>query len=70
MLRVIVSLILASCRARGSAIAVRRILVISPESSLHARKAVLVFARAKMCGHLPLVCSTKRPPGKPHASFP
>ena len=35
-------------------IAVRRILVISPESSLHARRAVLVFARAKMCGHLPL----------------
>ena len=46
------SLILASCRARGSAIAVRRILVISPKSSLHARKAVLVFARAKICGHI------------------
>ena len=68
--RMIVSLILAPCRARGSATAVRRILVISPESSLHARKAVLVFARAQMCGHLPLVCSNKRPPGKPQASFP
>ena len=69
MHRVIVSLILASYRARGSAIVVRRILVISPKSSLHARKAVLVFPRAKMCGHLSLVCSTKRPLGKPHASF-
>ena len=68
--RVIVSLILASCRARGSAIAVRRILVISPESSLHARKAILVFARAKMCGHLPLVYSTECPLGKPQASSP
>ena len=68
--RMIVSLILAPCRARGSAIAVRRILVISPESSLHARKAVLVFARAKMCGHLPLVYSTKCPLGKPQASSP
>ena len=29
--------------------------MISPESSLHAHKAVLVFARARMCGHLPLV---------------
>ena len=70
MHRAIVSLILASCRARGSAIAVRRILVISPESSLHAHKAVLVFARAKMCGHVPLVCSTKCPLGKPQASSP
>ena len=70
MHRVIVSLILASYRARGSAIAVRRILVISPESSLHARKAVLVFARAKMCGHLPLVYSTECPLGKPQASSP
>jgi hypothetical protein len=68
--RVIVSLILASCRARGSAIAVRRILVISPESSLHARKAILVFARAKMCGHLSLVYSAECPLGKPHASSP
>ena len=70
MHRVIVSLILAPCRARGSATVVRRILVISPESSLHARRAVLVFARAKMCGHLPLVCSIKCSSGKPHASFP
>ena len=53
--RVIVSLILAPRWARRPAIAVRRILVISPESSLHAHKAVLVFARARMCGHLPLV---------------
>ena len=68
--RVIVSLILAPCRARGSATAVRRILVISPESSLHDRRAVLVFARAKMCGHLPLVRSIKCPSGKPHISFP
>ena len=68
--RVIVSLILVPCRARGSVIAVRRILVISPESSLHARRAVLVFARAKMCGHLSLICSIKCPSGKPQASFP
>ena len=67
---VIVSLILAPCRARGSAIAARKILVISPESSLHARKAILVFARIKMCGHLPLVYSTECPLGKPHASSP
>jgi len=40
---VIVSLILALRWARRPAIAVRRILVISPESSLHAHKAVLVF---------------------------
>ena len=70
MHRVIVSLILASCRARGSAIAVRRILVMSPKSSLHARKAILVLVRAKMCGHLPLVYSTKCPLGKPQASSP
>jgi len=57
--RVIVSLILAPCRARGSATAVRRILVTSPEFSHHDHRAVLVFARAKMCGHLPLVCFIK-----------
>jgi len=68
--RVIVSLILAPCRARGSATAVRRILVILPESSLLNRRAVLVFARAKMCGHLPLVCFIKCPSGKPQTSFP
>ena len=68
--RVIVSLILAPCRARGSTTAIRRILVISPESSLHARRAVLVFVRAKMCGHLPLVYSTECPLGKPQASSP
>ena len=70
MHRVIVSLILAPYRARGLATAVRRILVISPEFSLHARRAILVFAKAKMCGHLPLVCSIKCPLGKPQASFP
>ena len=53
--RVIVSLILAPCWARRPSIVVRGILVISPEYSLHAHKAVLVFARARMCGHLPLV---------------
>ena len=66
---VIVSPILAPCRARESATAVRRILVISPGSSLHARRAVLVFARAKMRGHLLLVCSIECPSGKPQASF-
>jgi len=40
--RVIVSLILAPHWARRPAITVRRILVISPESSLHAHKAILV----------------------------
>ena len=54
MHRVIVSLILVSYRARGSAIAVRRILVISPESSLHACEAVLVFASAKCMDTFPL----------------
>ena len=67
--RVIVSPILAPCRARESATMVRRILVISPGSSLHARRAVLVFAKAKMRGYFPLVCSIKCPPGKPQASF-
>ena len=67
--RVIVSLILAPCRARGSATAARRSLVISLVSSHHAHRVVLVFARAKMCGHLPLVRSTKCPSGKPQASF-
>ena len=67
--RVIVSLILAPCRARGSGTAARS-LVTSPMSSHHARRAVLVFARAKLHGHLSLVYSTKHPLGKPHASFP
>ena len=57
--RVIVSLISASCRARGSIAVVRRILVISPESSHHQHRAILVFARVQMCGHLPLVHSIK-----------
>ena len=59
--RVIVSLISVPCRARGSAVAVRRIFVISPESSHHQRRAVLMFARVQMCGHLPLVRSIKCP---------
>ena len=59
--RAIVSLILAPCRPRGSAAAVRRILVISPESSHHQNRVVLVFARVQMCGHLPLVRSIKCP---------
>ena len=67
--RVIVSLISMPCRARGSATAVRRTLVTSPGSSGHACRAVLVFARAKMCGHFPFVCSIKCPSGKPQASF-
>jgi len=29
-----------------------------------------VFARAKMCGHLPLVYFIKRTLGEPQASFP
>ena len=53
--RAIVSLILKPCWARRPTIVVRRILVISPESSLHAHKAILVFTRARMCDHLPLV---------------
>ena len=63
--RVIVSLILAPCQARGSAAAVRRILVTLLEFSHHDHRAILVFARAKMCGHLPLVCFIKCPSGKP-----
>ena len=58
---VIVSLILAPCRARGSTAAVRRILVMSPEFSHHQRRVVLVFTRVQMCGHLPLVRSIKCP---------
>ena len=53
--RLIASLILAPRWARRPAIMVRRILVISPESSLHAHKVVLVFARARRCDHLSLV---------------
>ena len=43
--------------ARESAAVARRILVISPESSDHQYEVVPVFARAQMCGHLPLVHS-------------
>ena len=53
--RVIMLLILAPHWARRPVIVVRRILVISPESSLYAHKDVLVFARARMFDHLPLV---------------
>ena len=67
--RVIVSPLLAPCWAKESATVVRRILVISPGSSLHARRAVLVFAKAKMSGHFPLVCLIKCPLGKPQPSF-
>ena len=67
--RAIMSPILAPCWARESATAVRRILVISPGSSLHARRAILVFAKAKMRGHFPLVCSIECLLGKPQASF-
>ena len=55
--RAIMSSILAPCQARKSAAVVRRILVISPESSHLQYEVVLVFARAQMCGHLPLVRS-------------
>jgi hypothetical protein len=57
MSTVIVSPILLPCQARESIIVVRIILVISPESSHHRYKVVLVLARARMCGHLPLICS-------------
>ena len=57
--RVIVSLISAPYRARGSTTAVRRILVMSPEFSHHQHRVVLVFARVQICGHLPLVHSIK-----------
>ena len=57
MSRVIVSPILAPWQAREPATMARRILVISPESSHRRFEAVLVLARARMCGHLPLVCS-------------
>ena len=62
----IVSLISVPCWARSAA-TVRRILVMSPEFSHHQHRAVLVFARAQMCGHLPLIhsikCSSKKSVG-------
>ena len=67
--RAIASLILAPCRARESAAAARRNLVMSPASSHQAHKAVLVFARARMCGHFSLVRSIKCLSGEPQASF-
>ena len=63
--RVIVSLISMPYRAKGSAAVVKRILVTSPEIYHHDRRAVLVFARVKMCGHLSLVYSIKCSSGKP-----
>ena len=69
MRRVIESLILAPCRARESATAARRSLVISSASSHQARRAVLVFARARVCGHFSLVCSSNAYREKPQASF-
>ena len=57
--RVIVLLISAPCRARGSATMVRIILVTSPEFSHHDHTAILVFARVKIYGHLSLVHSIK-----------
>jgi hypothetical protein len=57
VLRVIVSPILVPWQARESSTVARRILVISLESSYHRYEAILVFARAQMCGHHPLVCS-------------
>jgi hypothetical protein len=53
---VIVSPILVPCQARESVTMVRRILVISRESSHHRYEVVPVFARARMYGHLPLTC--------------
>jgi hypothetical protein len=44
-------------RARELAAVARRILVISFESSHHQYEAISVFARTRMCGHLPLVRS-------------
>ena len=53
------SLILAPCQERESAAVARRSLVMSPASSHQAHRVVLVFARARMCGHFSLVCSIK-----------
>ena len=68
--RAIVSLISAPCRARGLAAVVRRILMTPPEFSHHNRRAVLVFARVKMCGHLSLVHSIKCSSGETTDFFP
>jgi hypothetical protein len=55
--RMIVLPILVSFQTRESVVVARRILVISPQSSLHWYEVVQVFARARMCGHRPLVSS-------------
>jgi len=68
--RVIVSLISMPCRARGSAAVVRKILVTSLEFSHHDHRAVLVFARVKICGHLSLVHSIKCSSGETTDFFP
>ena len=68
--RAIVSLISAPCCARGLIAAARRILVISPESSHRQRRAILVFARVKMCGHLSLVHSIECSSGETIDFFP
>lgn len=71
VLRVIMSSILAPCQAWESAATARRTLMMSPESSHLRYKAVLVFARALMCGHLPLVHSAyaKKPVNQISAFF-
>ena len=55
--RMIMSPISAPCRARESVAAVRKILVASLESSHRWYNVVLVFAGAKMCGHISLIRS-------------
>ena len=55
--REIVSPILVPCKAREAIVVARKNLVISPKSSHHRYEVVLVFVRARMCGHLPLICS-------------
>jgi len=68
--RAIVSSILAPCQARELATVDRRILVISPESSHLRYQAILVFARAQMCGHPPLLHSAyAKKPMKQFSAF-
>jgi hypothetical protein len=55
--REIVSPILVPCQASESVAMARRILAISPKSSHCWYEAIPVFASARMCGHLPLICS-------------
>ena len=67
--RVIVSLILAPCWARRPAIAVRRILMISPESSLHAHKVVYCLWGLECVDTFPLLL-LQTPTGKASGFFP